>query len=138
MELEDGSLMTKDQYIQLRDFDKEGAADLMKLVLKPLDTLFLKVGNEAIKCIEGLANAGHEKEVVSSLRKELASLKTAIENSDDPVAKRKLQQSLARLAEVNNELSATEGIVFKYKGHTLKLTGSFAPLNQIFGTKYYN
>lgn len=139
--LSDGELMTKEQYNQLRDFDKadvSGVKDLMKSILKPLDTLFIKVGNEAIKCIEGLANAGHEKEVVSKLRKELADIKLAVENSDDAKNKLKLQQSLARLAEVDNELSSTEGIVFNYHGHTLKLTGSFAPLNQIFGVRFYN
>ena len=47
----------------------------MKSIMKPLDTLFIKVGNEAIKCIQGLANAGHEKEIVSRLKKELSDIK---------------------------------------------------------------
>ena len=50
--------------------------------------------------------------------------------------KMKLRQALIRLKAANDELAATEGIVFKYKGHVLKLTGAFAPLNQIFGVKY--
>jgi hypothetical protein len=130
--------MSPEQYAQIKDFEKDGLQDLLKAVLKPLDTLFIRVGNEAIKCIEGLANAGHEKEVVAKLRKELVNIKAAVENSDDAAKKKKLEKSLERLAVVDTEISATEGIVFKYKGHTLKLTGAFAPLNQIFGTRFYD
>jgi hypothetical protein len=135
---EDGEIMSPEQYAQIKDFEKDGLQDLLKAVLKPLDTLFIRVGNEAIKCIEGLANAGHEKEVVAKLRKELVNIKAAVENSDDAAKKKKLEKSLERLAVVDTEISATEGIVFKYKGHTLKLTGAFAPLNQIFGTRFYD
>lgn len=138
MLLSNNDVMTKEQYAQIKDFEDNGGKDeLLKSIMKPLDTLFIKVGNEAIKCIEGLANAGHEKDVVSRLKRELVEIKTGVENSEDAAAKKKLERSLARLAEVNNELSSTEGIVFNYHGHTLKLTGSFAPLNQIFGTRFY-
>ena len=68
----------------------------------------------------------------------MSDIKSAIENSDDPKKKLKLQQSLARLATVDNELSSTEGIVFKYNGQLLKLTGAFAPLNQIFGARFFD
>ena len=138
MLLSTGEKMTKEQYVILRDFDKQELPNILKSMMKPLDTLFIKVGNEAIKCIQGLANAGHEKEIVSKLRKELSDIKSAIENSDDPKKKLKLQQSLARLATVDNELSSTEGIVFKYNGQLLKLTGAFAPLNQIFGARFFD
>ena len=138
MLLSTGDKMTKEQYPIFRDFDKFELPDVMKSIMKPLDTLFIKVGNEAIKCIQGLANAGHEKEIVSRLKKELSDIKAAIEDSDDPKKKLKLQQSLARLAAVDNELSSTEGIVFKYNGQLLKLTGAFAPLNQIFGARFFD
>ena len=134
--LSSGEKMTQQQYVTLRDFDKDHAKDLLKSVTSVLDAFFIKLGAEAIKSIEGLSNAGHEKEVVSKLRKELKDLKAGIENSDDPKMKMKLRQSLIRLKAANDELAATEGIVFKYKGHVLKLTGAFAPLNQIFGVKY--
>ena len=31
----------------------------------------------------------------------------------------------------------TEGLVFVYKGNTYKLTGAFAPINQITGMIYF-
>lgn len=133
---EDGELITKEQYALLREFENDIFPILFKKIMKLLDNLFITLGNEALKSIQGLANAGHEQEVVKRLRKEMKEIQDAILNSDDAKKKEKLEQNLQRLAVVNNELNATEGIVFNYNGHTLKLTGSFAPLNQIFGTRF--
>ena len=109
---------------------------VFKRILAPLDALFMAVGNEIIKSIPGLMNAGHEREVVTRLKREIKELTTAIKNTDDEKSKLKIEQSLGRLAKVNNELNATEGIVFDFKGHKLKLTGSFAPLNQLMGVRF--
>lgn len=132
----EGRLINKEEYALLRDFDKNDLPLVMKKIMAPLDKLFISVGNEILKSIHGLANAGHESEVIKRLKKEALEIKNAIENSDDEKSKLKLEQSLARLSNANNELNATEGIVFNYQGRTLKLTGSFAPLNQLFGLKF--
>lgn len=126
-------LMSKEQYDALAKFDKEYLKDALKIIMKPIDTLFIKLGNEVLKRIDGFSNQGHEKEVQSVLRKTLADIKSAVENSDDEKSKRKLELNLARLAEVDSDLSSVEGIVFKWNGRVMKLTGSFAPLNQILG-----
>lgn len=126
-------LMTKEQYEALALFDREYSKDAIKIIMKPLDTLFIKIGNEVLKRIDGFSNQGHEKEVQATLRKTLADIKAAVENSDDEKSKRKLELNLARLAEVDSDLASTEGIVFKWNGRVMKLTGSFAPLNQILG-----
>jgi hypothetical protein len=36
-----------------------------------------------------------------------------------------------------DKIVPNEGIVFVYKGNTLKLTGAFSPLNQLLGLMYY-
>lgn len=133
---ENGETLTKDQYTLLREFDKEVLPLLLKKILRPLDALFLKLGNEALKSIQGLENAGHEQQVIRRLKKEMREIQDSIINSDNEKNKQKLEQNLHRLSIVNNELNAAEGIVFNYNGHTLKLTGSFAPLNQIFGSRF--
>jgi hypothetical protein len=46
----------------------------------------------------------------------------------------KLEYELNRLQELDNKINAEEGITFMYKGRLMKLTGSFAPLNQILGS----
>lgn len=131
--LETGELMSKEQYNELRLFDKEYLKDALKIIMKPIDTLFIKVGNEIIKRMDGFSNQGHEKEVQSILNKTLKEIKDAVENSEDEKAKSKLEKNLARLAEVDSELASTEGIVIKWHGRLMKITGSFAPLNQILG-----
>ena len=132
----DDRLITKEEYSALKDFEKNDLPLVMKKIMAPLDKLFINVGNEVLKSISGLANAGHEAEIIKRLKNEAKDIKLAVENSDDVNAKSKLEKSLARLASANNELNATEGIVFNYQGRTLKLTGSFAPLNQLFGLKF--
>ena len=123
-------LMTKEQYNALRTFDKDYSKDAIKIIMKPLDTLFMRVGNEIISRMDGFANAGREKEIKQVLRITLNNIKAGVEKFGDEKQKKKLEVNLARLKEVNDELNTTEGIVFKYKGKILKLTGAFAPLNQ--------
>ena len=134
--LSSGLTMSKEQYDIIREFesDKEHGKDaVMKKIMRPLDTLFMKVGNEILSRMEGFTNTGHEKEVIKTLKSTMKDVQTAVENKGDNKQRLKLEQSLARLADVNNELNATEGIVFKWKGRIMKLTGAFAPLNQILG-----
>lgn len=132
----EGRVLTKEEGKILSEFDKVDYPLLMKKIIAPLDKLFMGVGNEAIKSMQGLVNSGREKEVISVLKKEIKDLTSAINNSDDYKSKTTIEKSLARLSSVNNELNATEGVVFDFKGHKLKLTGSFAPLNQLLGVKY--
>lgn len=133
--LDDGRHLSPNEIAAVSDFDKNDLQLVVRKIMSPLDNLFIVIGNEVLHSVSGLANAGHETEVVSMLKKELKTIEDAIQNSDDDKSKIKLEQSLKRLAAVNTELNSTEGIVFKYRGHMLKLTGSFAPVNQIFGTK---
>ena len=48
----------------------------------------------------------------------------------------KLTNQLNRLAELGNEINASEGIVFKYGDRLMKSTGSFAAVNQILGMRF--
>lgn len=137
--LENGEYMTDKQYDIVHEFETSKSKDLViKKIMKPLDTLFIKVGNDILKHVSGLTNAGHEKEVQNKLKSTLSDIRKTIEKSDDKKLQDKLATSLSRLAEVNNELNSTEGIVFRWKGRIMKLTGSFAPLNQILGVSGVN
>ena len=48
----------------------------------------------------------------------------------------KIETLLHRLQYLGNKYNSAEGIVFKYKGKLMKLTGSFACINQILGTRF--
>ena len=62
-----------------------------------------------------------------------------IKNSKDLDVLKKLEYQLKRIQDIGgfDKLVPSEGIVFTYKGKTYKLTGLFAPVNQLLGlTKY--
>ena len=48
-----------------------------------------------------------------------------------------MNRELSRLRGIDNITSSMEGIAFKYKGKLYKLTGAFAPINQILGIQKY-
>jgi len=44
-----------------------------------------------------------------------------------------VDRQLEKLGEIENIAASLEGVVFRYKGKTYKLTGAFAMVNQIIG-----
>ena len=59
-----------------------------------------------------------------------------IQNSANEAAKADLEKQMAKLQDVKNVNTPSEGFVFDYNGHTYKFTGNFAPVNQIIGMFY--
>jgi hypothetical protein len=61
-----------------------------------------------------------------------------VRGSGDVSKLQKLEKELQRLQNIGgkDKIVPNEGIVFVYKGNTYKLTGTFAPLNQILGIFY--
>jgi len=55
--------------------------------------------------------------------------------SDDDASLQFLKRELTRLKDIGGfkAIVPLEGIVFKYNGKLYKLTGAFAPINQILG-----
>ena len=72
-------------------------------------------------------------EVVTDL---FNSVKTLVSQSDCLAAQREMTPALVKLAELDYKYNALEGVVFKYKGHTFKLTGSFAALNRAINSRF--
>ena len=50
----------------------------------------------------------------------------------------KLRAQVQKLGSIDNITSAIEGVVFRWHGRTFKLTGNFAPVNQILGIFRYS
>ena len=76
---------------------------------------------------------------VKELRKDVKDEITQIENSTDLEVLNNLKHQLKRIEDIGgfDKLVPSEGIVFVYNGKTYKLTGLFAPVNQLIGlTKY--
>ena len=99
--------------------------------MEPLDELFMGIGIDFMKICDGFINANCERYVTDVLRKDMLYAWTAIMDSDDPDAINKTLAQIKRIGDKN--LSAAEGVVFTYKGKVMKLTGTFAALNQLHG-----
>ena len=118
----------------LKDFDKQNHTDQIKKNMFPFETLFFQLGAEVLKNVEGFLAASPDK-AVQSIRKQVAKAITDVRKGGDL---KKLNRMTAQLAKIEaiggfKSIVPSEGLVFIYKGNTYKLTGAFAPINQITG-----
>lgn len=123
------------------DFDKKDLNTQKKVVAQPVESLFLKLGVYTLKNVENLV-ALNPNDSISKIK---AELRTAIEQikaaaqtdsiEDDGAALTFLKRELNRLRDIGGfkAIVPTEGLVFKYNDKLYKLTGAFAPINQILG-----
>jgi hypothetical protein len=72
------------------------------------------------------------------MKKRLDQTIADVKKGGDPKKVAKLKLELERLNAIGgkDKIVPIEGIVFNYKGNTMKLTGTFAPANQILGIFY--
>lgn len=125
----------------VRDFDKNGLATQKKIAGRPIELLFLKLGARVLKNIENLVSVNPDiavREMKSSLKDAIANIKAAAKSptyTDGDVAMDFLKRELSRLKELGgyDAIVPTEGLVFTYNNKLYKLTGAFAPINQILG-----
>ena len=104
-------------------------------VMEPMDDLFLEMGNAFIKLCDGFTNQETKDQVVQTLKKDVQDVIDQIEKEGSDEVKTKLEFQLNRLKRLGEDsINSAEGVVFTYKGKLMKLTGCFAPLNQILGT----
>ena len=101
--------------------------------MDPLETIVLQTGANFLQTLTGFI-AANPDETISSLAKELNSTIENIESGDAGEVSDKLIKKIELLNKIGlDKLVPTEGVVFKYKGKVYKLTGAFAPINQILG-----
>lgn len=115
---------------------EKNKGQIYKDFARPLDILFLKLGGIVLKNVEGFLAASPD-ESVKNMTNEINSLVNSIKNDKnaDPKLAAKLDYQLARLNDIGWEnIAPLEGLVFKYNDNVYKLTGTFAPVNQILGT----
>ena len=118
----------------IKDFDKGNHADQVKKNMFPFETLFFELGAEVLKNVEGFLAANPDK-AIQNIRRQVAKAISDVRKGGDL---KKLNRMNAQLAKINaiggfKTIIPSEGIVFVYKGNTYKLTGAFAPVNQITG-----
>jgi hypothetical protein len=119
------------------EHDKVNVAKQQKDNIRPFEELFLGVGADVLEFVSSVLTV-HPDKAIRSMKEKLKSIASQVRSGGDPSKVQKLKQELGRLNALGgiDKIVASEGLVFFYNGKTYKLTGTFAPLNQILGIFY--
>ena len=123
----------------LTNFDKSDYLAQRKVAGQPVENLFLKLGVYTLQNVENLVALNPNdsvRKIKQDLRQAIEDIKaSANDNTVDDSALVFLKRELRRLKDIGGfgAVLPTEGLVFKYNGKLYKLTGAFAPINQILG-----
>lgn len=117
--------------------DKEDHKTISKENLMKFEDIFLGVGAEVLSFTSSVLTVNPDA-AVRDMKKRLDQTIKDVQSSGDPKKIEKLKLELKRLNAIGgpSKIVPIEGIVFVYNGNTLKLTGSFASLNQLLGIFY--
>jgi hypothetical protein len=120
------------------EFDKKDFKVYQKQNMEPFENIFLKLGAVVLKNAENFL-AANPSATVQEIKRELAELTRELQAKGDVATIKKLEHELLRLQKLGGfeAIVPSEGVVFVYGGHTYKLTGAFAPINQILGVLKY-
>jgi hypothetical protein len=121
------------------EFDKGDYKKYYKENMEPFESVFLRLGAVVLKNASNFLAVNPSK-AVQDIRTELAQLIKELQASNDIKTLDKLKVELGRIQRLGGfeAIVPSEGIVFVYHGNTYKLTGAFAPVNQILGVLKYS
>jgi ribosomal protein S18 acetylase RimI-like enzyme len=119
--------------------DKEDQSKISKENLMKFERIFLGVGSEILSFMSSVLTVNPDKAkraMVARLEKTIKDVEA--KGSEAQIAKLRLE--LQRLNDIGGfeKIVPNEGIVFSYNNFTMKLTGSFASLNQLLGIFFDN
>lgn len=119
------------------DNDKVNIPKQQKDNMKAFEEIFLGVGADVLDFVSSVLTV-HPEKAIRAIKNKFKSVASDVRGSGDTTKIQKLKQELKRLNQLGgiDRIVAAEGIVFFYNGKTYKLTGTFAPLNQILGLFY--
>ena len=122
----------------VQEFDKNEFKRYYKQNMEPFETLFLRLGAVALKNATNFL-AANPSNTVQTIKQEMAQLIQELQNNPNPQTVAKLELELKRIEKLGgfDAIVPSEGVVFTYGGNTYKLTGAFAPVNQILGVLKY-
>lgn len=121
------------------EMDKGEFKRLYKENMEPYESIFLRLGVIVLQNAQNFLALNPSKSV-QQIKTELAELIRELQQSNDVKTLDKLKLELQRIQKLGGfeSIVPSEGIVFIYKGNTFKLTGAFAPVNQILGVLKYS
>lgn len=128
----------KDKAALIKKFDKEDLKKKQKENMRPFEDLFLELGSVILKNASNFVAANPDAEM-QRLHNQIRTEAEKIKKGGDIKQIEKVEAELARLERIGGveSIIPTEGVVFRYKGKTMKLTGTFAAINQLMGIIKY-
>ena len=122
----------------MTEFDKKEFKQYYKQNMEPFESVFLRLGAVVLRNAENFLAANPSK-AVQEIKQEMAQLIKELQTSNNIDSIKKLEYELRRIERLGgfDAIVPSEGVVFVYKGNTYKLTGAFAPVNQILGVLKY-
>lgn len=131
--LRDLKKIYNDEVSSLEELEKGVYKDLVSEIIEPLDTIFLQLGNDVIRLCGGLLNGSQNDKVLQKIQDDMRKVVKDVKSEGSSTAQAKLVKQLKRLERLGGDqsINSCEGIVFRYKGKLMKLTGSFACINRI-------
>lgn len=119
---------------QISKFVNETYPTVYKRAIEPIEMSIHSIAIEVIKNLKSVLVIDNKK-TTEALKKQVVDTLKSLENSDDT----NIVHQIKKLGDIEkNVMSSIEGIVFSYKGEQFKLTGAFAPINQLLGIYRYN
>ena len=120
------------------EFDKKDFKSYQKQNLEPFESIFLRLGVLVLQNASNYLAANPDK-TVQTIKSEMSELIKDLQTTQNPDTIKKLELELRRIQKLGgfDSIVPTEGVVFTFQGNTYKMTGAFAPVNQILGVLKY-
>ena len=116
---------------RVSEFYKD-SKNVLAEIIYPLEDIVHDFSVEVLKGMNSAFVMSNKKEV-QRMRAEVADTIDKMQKAGSREAYDFLKKQLKKLKDVENVSTAVEGIVFQHDGYVYKMTGNFAPINQILG-----
>ena len=115
-------------------FDKKDFKSYQKQNMEPFESIFLRLGALVLSNVSQVLAADPSKST-QEIKRDIATVIKQVQSSKDPEILKTVETQLKRIEKLGglDRIVPIEGIVFTFKGNTYKLTGAFAPVNQLIG-----
>lgn len=128
-------LIQKEDLKTISSIIKDGPKLYMDFI-NPIREIVTEFAIQVLRAVQSYLVINPNKEI-QRLRGEVEKAIANIKQTGTEHSNQVLERELGRLRNLDNITSSMEGIAFKYNGKLYKLTGAFAPVNQILGISKY-
>lgn len=125
----------KELRLRISQIKKDSKRVLDKAIF-PIEDAIHDFSVELLKGLKSNYITDNKKEL-QRIKKEVSNAIRTIQQSNNAEANEILSKQLSKLKNIDNINTTIEGFVFNFGNKTYKLTGNFAPINQILGLFKY-